>query len=102
MEDFITSALQSGNTTAILSAVIVYLVIYFQRKNTGAERDNMTDKLFEEIADLRKDNELKQKDINYLLNENNIVKEDIKEIKATLNQMAISLAKIAAKYDSKE
>ena len=102
MEDLITSALQSGNTTAILSAVIVYLVIYFQRKNTGAERDNMTDKLFEEIADLRKDNELKQKDINYLLNENNIVKEDIKEIKATLNQMAISLAKIAAKYDSKE
>ena len=62
----------------------------------------MTDKLFEEIAELQKDNELKQKDISYLLNENNIVKEDIKEIKATLNQMAISLAKIAAKYDSKE
>ena len=62
----------------------------------------MTDKLFEEIAELQKDNELKQKDISYLLNENNIVKEDSKEIKSTLNQMAISLAKIAAKYDSKE
>lgn len=39
-----------------------------------------------------------EKDIEYLKTENSGVKEDIKEMKQTLNQMAISLATIAAKY----
>ena len=54
-----------------------------------------------EIAKLKQENELKQKDIDYLMAENNGVKEDIKEMKNTLNQMAISLATIAAKYNNK-
>lgn len=102
MEDLITTAFQSGNATAILAAAVVYVIIYFQRKNTGTTRDTTTEKLMAELAEVKKDNELKQKDIDYLLSENDGVKQDIKEMKATLNQMAISLAKIAAKYDSKE
>ena len=34
------------------------------------------------------------------MNENSGIKEDIKEIKGTLNQIAISLAEIAAQYKS--
>lgn len=100
MEEFITSAFQSGNATAIVAAAVVYVVIYLQRKSTSTTRDDSTKKLESEIAELKKDNELKQKDIDYLLSENDGVKEDIKEMKATLNQMAISLAKIAAKYEN--
>ena len=102
MEDILSTAFQSGNATAIVCAVVVYVIIYFQRKNTGTTRDTNIEKLTAEIAELKKENELKQKDIDYLLTENDGVKADIKEMKATLNQMAISLAKIAAKYEEKD
>lgn len=101
MEEFITAAFQSGNATAIVAAAIVYVIIYIQRKNTSVTRDNTSEKLLMEIAKLKQENELKQKDIDYLMAENNGVKEDIKEMKNTLNQMAISLATIAAKYNNK-
>lgn len=101
MEDFITAAFQSGNATAIVAAAVVYVIIYIQRKNTSVTRDNTSEKLLMEIAKLKQENELKQKDIDYLMAENNGVKEDIKEMKNTLNQMAISLATIAAKYNNK-
>ena len=42
-----------------------------------------------------------QKDIEHLLQENVGIKEDIKEIKTTLNSMALALERIAAKYDDK-
>ena len=98
MEEIITSAFQSGNAMAVIAAAIVYVIIYIQRKNTREERNDTTDKLITEIAELKKENSLKAKDIDYLMSENSAVKEDIKEIKNTLNQMAISLATIAAKY----
>lgn len=101
MEEFITAAFQSGNATAIVAAAVVYVIIYIQRKNTSVTRDNTSEKLLMEIARLKQENELKQKDIDYLMAENNGVKEDIKEMKNTLNQMAISLATIAAKYNNK-
>jgi uncharacterized protein YoxC len=101
MEEFITAAFQSGNATAIVAAAVVYVIIYIQRKNTSVARDNTSEKLLMEIAKLKQENELKQKDIDYLMAENNGVKEDIKEMKNTLNQMAISLATIAAKYNNK-
>lgn len=101
MEEFITAAFQSGNATAIVAAAVVYVIIYIQRKNTSVTRDNTSEKLLMEIAKLKQENELKQKDIDYLMAENNGVKEDIKEMKSTLNQMAISLATIAAKYNNK-
>lgn len=101
MEEFITAAFQSGNATAIVAAAVVYVIIYIQRKNTSVTRDNTSEKLLMEIAKLKQENELKQKDIDYLMAENNGVKEDIKEMKNTLNQMAISLATIAAKYNNK-
>lgn len=100
MEEFITAAFQSGNATAIVAAAVVYVIIYIQRKNTSVTRDNTSEKFLMEIAKLKQENELKQKDIDYLMTENNGVKEDIKEMKNTLNQMAISLATIAAKYDN--
>lgn len=100
MEDILTTAFQSGNATAILTGVIVYVIVFLQRKNTAISRDDDIKKLQERITSLEKENVLKQKDIEYLMNENSGIKEDIKEIKGTLNQIAISLTEIAAQYKS--
>ena len=100
MEDLLTTAFQSGNATAILTGVIVYVIVFLQRMNTAVSRDDTNKKLQDRIASLEKDVELKQKDIKYLMDENSGIKEDIKEIKGTLNQIAISLAEIAAQYKS--
>lgn len=46
MEDTLTNILQTGNPTAIIAAVVVYLIIAYQRKETGQKRDqdaNMVD-----------------------------------------------------------
>lgn len=98
MEDLLTTAFQSGNATAILSGVIVYLIVFLQRKNTAATRDDTISKLNDEITELKNQNILKAKDIEYLMTENRGIKEDIKEIKGTLNQIAVSIAEIAAQY----
>lgn len=98
MEELLKTAFQTGNATAILSGVIVYLIVFLQRKNTAATRDDSIGKLNDEITELKKQKSLMGKDIEYLMTENRGVKEDIKEIKGTLNQIAVSIAEIAAQY----
>ena len=39
MEEQLTNILQSGNPLAIIAAVVVYLIIAYQRKETGNKRD---------------------------------------------------------------
>lgn len=98
MEELLTTAFQTGNATAILSSVVVYLIVFLQRKNTAATRNDSIGKLNGEIMELKKQKSLMSKDIEYLMSENRGVKEDIKEIKGTLNQIAVSIAEIAAQY----
>lgn len=98
MEDLLTTAFQSGNATAILSGIIVYLIVFLQRKNTAATRDDTINKFNDEISELKNQKVLMGKDIEYLMSENRGIKEDIKEIKGTLNQIAVSIAEIAAQY----
>lgn len=99
MEDVLSSAFQSGNAIGIVGSLVVYLIIYIQRKNTSTSRDNATAELQKEINELKKENELKQKDIDHLMSENEGIKQDIKEIKATLQQISLSLERIATKYE---
>ena len=98
MENILVSAFESGNATAILVGVLVYLIVYMQRKNTATARDDSAHKMTDKISSLEKENELMKKDIEYLMNENSGLKEDIKEIKGTLNQIAISMAELTAQY----
>lgn len=119
MEQAIAPTLATGNPLAIVALIAIiamYLVINYQRKNTAAERDatekkhkSEIDELFVEVKMLKQLNnemeiqrQLIQKDVDYLKEEQAGTKEDIKEIKNTLNTMAIALERIAAKYDGKE
>ena len=96
MEAVLGQVLESGNATAIICFIICYVVIYFQRKNTGATRDNAQKALEDEIQKLRMENELMKKDVLILKEEHSDIQEDVKEIKATLQNMALALERIAA------
>lgn len=50
MEELLTNAFQSGNATAIIAAVVVYAIIWFQRSSTKKTRDNDKDNLQTRIA----------------------------------------------------
>lgn len=95
MEAVLSQILQSGNATAIICFIICYVVIYFQRKNTGANRDNAQRALEDEIQKLRMENELMKKDILNLKEEHSEIKDDVKDIKNTLQNMALALERLA-------
>ena len=40
MEDLLTNAFSTGDIKAIVVAAILYLIIYFQRRDTKAKRDD--------------------------------------------------------------
>ena len=40
MEDLLTNAFSTGDIKVIVVAAILYLIIYFQRKDTKAKRDD--------------------------------------------------------------
>ena len=100
MDSFIQELMASG-PLGIVASALVYLIIHIQRRNSTESRDKEISKLTSDIAELSKEKELMQKDISYLMSENTSIKEDLKEIKNTLNTMALALERIAAKYDDK-
>lgn len=117
MEQAIAPTLASGNPLAIVALIAIvamYLVISYQRKNTAAERDateqkhkKEIDELFVEVKLLKQVNneaeirrQLIEKDVDYMKEEQAGTKEDIKEIKQTLNTMALALERIAAYSDA--
>lgn len=100
MEAVLNQILQSGNATAIICFIICYVVIYFQRKNTGANRDNAQKGLEDEISHLKMESELMKKDIINLKEEHSEIKGDVKEIKNTLQNMALALERLAASSEA--
>jgi len=109
MEEYLIQLAENGGPIGVLAAVLVYLIIFIQRKNTSEKRDTDRVKLEQEIKDLndeinKKETEiiLLQKDIDLLKEENIGIKQDIKEIKTTLQSMALALERIASKYDDKD
>lgn len=81
MEEQLTNIIQTGNPAAIIAAVIVYLVIAYQRKETGQKRDqdaNMInyrlDKLEEGHGDLSTSiRELQESIINLTISVNKLM-----------------------------
>lgn len=104
----------------MIAAAAVYIIINVQRRTTANQRNDQNAAIIAEIELLKRqfnsclddivelqnnqhasaiDRELLNKDIEYLKQENTIVKQDLKDIKQTLSVMALSLERIAAKYD---
>ena len=124
MEQSILNIISKGDPlsiVALLACIAIYVVIRYQRKNTAESRDaeiatlttkiknfnselektkSTVDNLHTIVNELETEKKLLQKDVDYLLSETTGIKEDIKEMKNTLNSMALSLERIAAKYDN--
>lgn len=124
MEQTILNILSKGeplSIIALLSCITIYVVIHYQRKNTAESRDSelMTltsglknlntelahtksavDTLQTVINEVETEKKLLQKDVDFIKSEHIDIKTDIKEMKNTLNNMALSLERIAAKYDN--
>lgn len=45
MEDLLTNAFSTGDIKVIVVAAILYLIIYFQRKDTKAKRDDVQESM---------------------------------------------------------
>jgi hypothetical protein len=82
MEDLLTNAFQSGNATAIIAAVIVYGIIWFQRNSTKKSRDDENESLKTEMAILK--NELEQLKALDLASKLAQIQTDIQWIKSRL------------------
>ena len=84
MEEIIQQLAASG-PLGVIAAGIVYLVIYFQRKQTSEKRNDDTAQLQNQIDDLtsklqeeKTAKQLLEKDVKYLMSETIGIKEDIK------------------------
>lgn len=124
MEQLILNIISKGeplSIIALLACITIYVVIHYQRKNTAESRDSeiMTltsglknlntelaktkstvDNLQTVMNDVETEKKLLQKDVDIIKSEHIDIKTDIKEMKNTLNNMALSLERIAAKYDN--
>lgn len=124
MEQLVLNIISKGeplSIVALLACITIYVVIHYQRKTTAESRDSeiMTltsglKNLNTELAktkstvenlqtvmnDAETEKKLLQKDVDFIKSEHIDIKTDIKEMKNTLNNMALSLERIAAKYDN--
>lgn len=58
MEEILSQAFSTGDIKIIVAAVILYVIIYFQRKDTGKKRDTDHDDLQTKVTLL--ENEVKR------------------------------------------
>ena len=124
MEQSVLNIISKGDPlsiVALLACIAIYVVIRYQRKNTAESRDteiatltsgmknlnselektkSTVDNLQIAINELETEKKLLQKDVDFIKLEHTDIKTDIKEMKNTLNTMALSLERIAAKYDN--
>lgn len=124
MEQSVLNIISKGeplSIVALLACITIYVVIHYQRKNTAESRDSeimaltsgmknlnnelahtkyAVDNLQTVINEVEIEKKLLQKDVDLIKSEHIDIKTDIKEMKNTLNNMALSLERIAAKYDN--
>lgn len=124
MEQSVLNIISKGeplSIVALLACITIYVVIHYQRKNTAESRDSeimaltsgmknlnnelahtksAVDNLQTVINEVEIEKKLLQKDVDFIKSEHTDIKTDIKEMKNTLNNMALSLERIAAKYDN--
>lgn len=53
MDEFLNQLIQTGSPSAILVGVIVYCIVYFQRKQTCTRRDSDSNEMHDELLKLK-------------------------------------------------
>ncbi len=84
MEDILSQAFSTGDIKIVAAAVILYVIIYFQRKDTGKKRDTDREDLQTKVKLLENEvNRLKDLDLDAKLAQ---IQTDLSWIKDKLNK----------------
>ena len=84
MEDLLTNAFSTGDIKIVVAALIVYCVIYFQRKQTSEKRDTDHDDLNTRITLLENDNKMLHTQLDTIGNKLDKIIDQLCEIKVEL------------------
>ena len=84
MEELLTNAFNTGDLKIIIAALLVYCVIYFQRKQTSNKRDEDTDSLNTRITLLENDNKMLHTQLDTIGNKLDKIIDQLCEIKVEL------------------
>ena len=84
MEEILTNAFSTGDLKVIIVAVILYLIIFFQRKDTKAKRDDAQSAIETRMALIEHDNKLLHEQMNSVGSKLDKIIDELCEIKVSL------------------
>jgi len=84
MEEILSQAFSTGDIKIVVAALIVYCIIYFQRKQTSTKRDEDTDSLNTRITLLEADNKLLHSQLDTIGNKLDKIIDQLSDIRVSL------------------
>ena len=84
MEEILSQAFSTGDIKIVAAAVILYLIIHIQRKQTGTKRDEDTDSLNTRITLLEADNKLLHTQLDTIGNKLDKIIDQLSDIRVSL------------------
>lgn len=84
MEEILTNAFNTGDLKIIGAAIILYAIIYFQRKQTSEKRDTDHDDLQTRITLLEADNKLLHTQLDTIGNKLDKIIDQLSDIRVSL------------------
>jgi len=84
MEEILSQAFSTGDIKIVVAALIVYCIIYFQRKQTGTKRDEDNDSLNTRITLLEADNKLLHTQLDTIGNKLDKIIDQLSDIRVSL------------------
>ena len=93
MEEMLTNAFSSGNATAIIAAVVVYVIIYLQRNSTASKRDNDSQEIHDKIQKCTWEiSRIKENDVH--------TDQVLEDLRQQCNELNVNLAVVTQKLDN--
>ena len=84
MEEILSQAFSTGDIKIVVVAVILYVIIHIQRKQTGTKRDEDTDSLNTRITLLEADNKLLHSQLDTIGNKLDKIIDQLSDIRVSL------------------
>lgn len=84
MEELLTNAFSTGDLKVIIVAVILYLIIFFQRKDTKIKRDDAQSAIETRMALIEADNKLLHTQLDTIGNKLDKIIDQLSDIRVSL------------------
>lgn len=84
MEDLLTNAFNTGDIKIVIAALVVYAIIYLQRKDTKGKRDDAQSAIETRMTLIEHDNDLLHEQMNTVSSKLDKIIDELCEIKVSL------------------